>query len=396
MKTPGIPRRTAALVGANGLSATVLGQFQFVLPWVLLDRGYSAGAAALTMALVYTPLLLTAIPAGAACDRADPRWMMKTSNAVALVACAAYPVAVLAGHDWFWLVLLTAVIVGTTRNFSEGALFRAIGDQTQGDSLLRAHALRTTVNQAAVFGSPFVGLLLFREGGGAFVMVGTCALLAGALAVLAVVPRLEHEHEPEPMSAMWDNMLEGFSALRNSRRLRLIGWVYLTWSVFAGASIGMMPAILRDHLGMNEFGASATFIAGAFVVVLLTLPVVRLAQRRFGALLTFVLATFVQGIAIVLLAPSSAAYVAPLWYCLFLLANSAAAASLNGARASAVAHEHQGLLNMTLITFALSGFVIGLVLAAGLLAVLGFAPALLLVGLGMGLTAIGFRRPLTA
>ena len=30
-----IPRRTFGLLGANALAASVLGQFQFVLPWIL-------------------------------------------------------------------------------------------------------------------------------------------------------------------------------------------------------------------------------------------------------------------------------------------------------------------------------------------------------------------------
>jgi len=390
----GVPRRTAALVGANGLSAAVLGQFQFVLPWMLLSRGYSAQLAALTMVFVYGPLLLTAVPAGAACDHTDPRWMMRTSNAVALGACAAYPVAVVLGHDWFVLVLVAAVVVGTTRNFSEGALFRGIGDQTHGSSLLRAHALRTTVNQAAIFGSPFFGLLLFRLGGGGAVMLGICLLLGACLVVLSFVPELERE--AEPISMMRDTVLGGFGTLRDSRQLRLIGLVYLTWNIFAGAAVGMLPAVLREHLDMNEFTASATFIAGAVVVVVLTLPVVRLAQRRFGAILTFVVASSVQGLAMLFFAPSGAAVVAPLVYCVFLLANAAAAASLNGARATAVANEYQGLLNMTLITIGLTGFIVGLVLVAGLLAQVGFAVALLIIGVGMGVNAATFRRPLLA
>jgi hypothetical protein len=85
------------------------------------------------------------------------------------------------------------VVVGSTRNFSEGALFRGIGDATQGPILLRAHALRTTVNQVAVFGSPFVGLLLFRLGSVETVMVGICIALAVALAILGLVPELERQ-----------------------------------------------------------------------------------------------------------------------------------------------------------------------------------------------------------
>ena len=130
MRVLGVPRRTAALIGANALGAAVQGQFQFVLPWMLLSRGHSPQTAALAAGLVYAPLLLTAIPAGAASDNTDPRRLMRIATIVMLVFCALYPLAALAGHDWFVLILIAAVAVGSTRNFGEGALFRGIGDTT--------------------------------------------------------------------------------------------------------------------------------------------------------------------------------------------------------------------------------------------------------------------------
>ena len=395
MKILGVPRRTAALIGANALGAAVQGQFQFVLPWMLLTRDHAPQTAAIAAGLVYGPLLLTAIPAGAASDNTDPRRLMRAATLVMLFFCALYPLAALAGHDWFVLILIAAVAVGSLRNFSEGALFRGIGDTTAtSGTLLRAHALRTTVNQAAVFGSPFVGLLLFRFGGATAVLLGICALLAAAAVILAFVPQLERGSEP--MAVMRENVAVGIASLRLNAKLRTIGWANLTWNVFAGAAIGIMPAVLREHLGMNEVMASVTFIAGAVVVVLLTLPVVRTAQRRFGAVRTFTVAITIQATAIVLFADPRGAIIGPLVYCIFLLANSAAAASLNGARATEVEHDHQGLLNMALLTVGMIGFIAGVVLAAGLLGPLGFGVVLALIGVGMASTAAGFRRPLVA
>jgi len=390
----GIPRRTAALIGANCLAAAVQGQFQFVLPWMLLTRGHSPQAAALAAGLVYVPLLLTAVPAGATSDNADPRRLMRIATVITLVACAAYPLAALAGRDRFALVLVAAVVVGAVRNFSEGALFRGIGDTTRGTTLLRAHAVRTTVNQAAVFGSPFIGLLLFRAGGVSAVMIGICALLVAAVVILGFVPELERGSESA--AVMRENVMDGIASLRASSRLRAIGWVNLTWNLFVGAAIGVMPAVLREHLGMDEVHASVTFIAGAFVVVLLTLPVVRAAQNRVGAISTFIVAITIQGVAVLLFADARAAILGPLIYCLFLLSNSTAAASLNGARAAEVEHDHQGLLNMALLTVGMIGFITGVLLAAALLGRLGFVTVLVLIGAGMAATAVCFRRPLVA
>ncbi len=394
MRRRSTPRRTLALIGANALAAAVQGQFQFVLPWILLARGHSAREAALASAFVYVPLLLTAVPAGAVSDHVDPLRLMRWMTAISLAACALYPLAAVAGHDRFPLVLLAAIVIGTTRNFSEGALFRGLADTTRDAGLLRAHAIRTTVNQAAVFGSPFVGLLLFRFGGAEGVLAGICLLLVAALGILAIVPELGYE--PDPEAIMRENVAEGMASLRANSRLRKIGWVNLTWNVFAGAAIGIMPAVLREHVGMDELQASATFIAGAVVVVVLTLPVVRIAQHRVGAVSTFIFAIVVQGAAVLLFADARIAILAPLLYCLFLLSNSAAAASLNGARAAEVEHDHQGLLNMALLTVGMVGFIAGVVLAAGLLGPLGFGAVLVLIGAGMAATAAGFRRPLVA
>jgi hypothetical protein len=382
------------MISANSLSAAVQGQFMFVLPWMLLARGSSPQTAALATAFIYLPMLVTAVPAGATSDNNDPLRLMRWVTAVPLAACALYPLAALTGRDWFALVLVAAVVVGTTRNLSEGAVFRSLADTTAGEGLLRAHAIRTTVNQAALFGTGFIGLLLFRLGDVEAVMAGVCALYVAALAILAVVPELGRARDPDRL--VRHLVTQGLTSLLRNKLLRRIGWVTLTWSLFGGAAVGIMPAVLREHIGMDEFEASATFVAGAVAVVLLTLPVVRASQRRLGAISTFVVASAVQGTTVILFADTRAALAAPLLYCLFLLANSAAAASLGGARAAEVAHDHQGMLNLVVGTLGLAGFLIGVLLVAGLLGPLGFGLVLALIGVGMTTTALAFRRSLVA
>ena len=101
-----------------------------------------------------------------------------------------------------------------------------------------------------MFGSAFVGLLLFRFGGAAAVLAGICLLYVAALAILAVVPKRDHTLAPDVL--VRERLADGIASLRASPRLRKIGWVPLTWSVFGGAAIGIMPAVLREHIGMNE------------------------------------------------------------------------------------------------------------------------------------------------
>lgn len=391
----GIPRRTLALTAAGSLSGVGQGQFMFVLPWMLLARGHSAAVSALATAFVYVPLLAFAIPAGLVADRADPVRVLRLACVAMLAASALYPIASAAGQDLFWLVFVAAAVAGAMRTFAEAAVLRGIADTTFESGLLRAHAVRSTVNQAAVFGGPFAGLLLFRVGGPEAVMTGICLLTLAAIAVLHLVPPIGEERlaraERIPLSA-------GLASLRGNPRLRAIGWASLTWNGFVGAALGIMPAVLREHVGMDELTASATLVAGAAAVVVLTIPVVRGSQRRVGPITTFVLAVLVQGAALVALAVTNAgvAVLASLAYAVFLLSNSSAAASLNGARALEVDMAHQALVSLTLISVGLVGFVIGIALAATLLDVLGFGAVLVLVGVGMAATAVGFRRPLVA
>lgn len=388
----GVPRRTLALIAANGLSAASQGQFMFVLPWMLLARGHTPRDAALATGFLYVPLLVFAIPAGLASDRLDPRRVLGRALAATLVAAALFPVAALAGHDWFWLVLVAAVVLGIARNYAEGAVMRGLADTTEGSSLLRAHAIRTTVNQAALFGGPFLGLLLFRAGGVSAVMLCVCALNAAALALARVLPQLGHR--PPQDGGEWLTLSAGLASLRESPPLRAIAWANASWNVFSGAALGLMPAVLRQHVGLDEVEASATLIAGAVAVIVGTLPLVRAGQRRAGAAFTFLLAGAAQAVAVLLLAGDSLALIAPLAYIGFQLANSAAAASLNGARALAAGHVHQALLSLVIMAAGMIGFVTGLVLAAWAVGAFGFGVALVLIGIGFAVVAAGFRRPL--
>ena len=108
-------------------------------------------------------------------------------------------------------------------------------------------------------------------------------------------------------------------------------------------------------------------------------PVARGAHRRA---LDVRRAAIVQGATIALPRAAGLAAVAPLLYCVFLLTNSTAAASLDGARALGVEHEQQGLLNLASARSASSGFLGGVVLVAGLLGPLGFGALLALLGVG--------------
>jgi hypothetical protein len=185
-------------------------------------------------------------------------------------------------------------------------------------------------------------------------------------------------------------------SVRANPRLRRIGAANLTWNVFTGSALGILPAVLREHLGLDEITASAAFIAGMVVVVLGTLPVTRGVQRRLGPFPAFLAASAIQGAALLLFVPSALAVLAPLLVAAFLLSNSTAAASLNGARALEIGQDQQALLSLIVMTLGMIGFVLGLLLAALLLGFTDFGLVLALTGLGMAVTAAAFRRPLLA
>ena len=136
---------------------------------------------------------------------------------------------------------------------------------------------------------------------------------------------------------------------------------------------------------MDELQASATFIAGAVVVVLLTLPVVRTPSAGSGAISTFIVAITVQGVARAPLrgrrGPRSSA---PLSTASSCSRTARRPPPSTARRAAEVEHDHQGLLNMALLTVGMIGFIAGVVLAAGLLGQLGFGVVLVVIGIGHG------------
>ena len=240
---------------------------------------------------------------------------------------------------------------------------RGIADTTQGAGLLRAHAVRTTVNQAALFGSPFVGLLLFRFGGVDAVLIGICVLQAVALLLLVPVPRIGGGYE------------RGARHRRAGTRLRLgsdepaaapIGLANLIWNVFAGSALGILPAVLREHLGLDEVTASAAFIAGMVVVVVLTLPVTRGVQRRLGPFPAFLAAIGGPGRGAPAVRPVVAAVLAPAPRLCRSSSRTAPRRRRSTARARSRSHkDQQALLSIIVITLGMIGFVLGLVVRRG-------------------------------
>lgn len=385
-------RRTPALLLANSLSASIQGQFMFVLPWMLLAHGSSPRVAALAAGLVFVPMLVLTVPAGAISDRRDPVRLMQAMLLVGFASSILYPLAVLTGRDWFWLVVLATLVTGSVRLFVEGATLREVGDTTATRWLLRRQTIRSTLNQTAIFASPFLGLLAFRVGGAVAVLVLVSVLYLAALALTVGVrgapDALYEQRRP--------SVVAGFASLLESPRLIWLGVAALVWNLFAGAALGMMPAVLREHARLDEVEASAAFVLAGVAVVGLTLPVVAALQRRLTPADVFLVAVAAQGVAVLLFADVRLAVVAPVVYALFLLTNSIAAAALSGARAIEVAVEHQALLNLVLIAVSLVGYLLGVLLAAGLIGAVGFGAALVVVALGFTVTAAGFRRPLLA
>jgi MFS family permease len=375
---------------ANALSAAIQGQFMFVLPWMLLAEGSSPRVAALAAGLVFLPMLLVTVPAGAISDRTDPARLMRVCFVIGLVSAALYPLALAAGHDWFWLILVAALVTGALRLFVEGAVLREVGDTATSAWLLRRQTIRSTLNQAAIFASPFVGLLAYRAGGGRAVLSLVCLLYA-----LALLLALSASRRPRTVTERRrPSVMAGLASLVASPRLLWIGVAALVWNVFAGAALGMMPAVLREHAALDEVEASVAFVLGGIAVVALTLPVVSRLQRRLEAAGAFLVAVAAEGVAVLLFADARFALLVPLVYAFFLLTNSVAAAALSGARALEVEIDHQALLNLVLISIAIVGYLLGVLLAAGLIGAFGFGVALAVVALGLGGTALSFRKPL--
>lgn len=386
-------RRSVPYLAATVLYSLARSQFAFVLPWMVIARGGSAGTAILSIGCGYVPYLVLAPVAGLAGERRSPRLVIALPLLLVAGVTALYPALAIGHRPPFALVYLAAVAFGAACPFVDAGVFRAIAVRSRSD-VIRVQALRSTLGQAAGFGGPALGLLLFDQGGADAV----CSGIAVALVTAAACAGLGTLGEPGAGGAC------GTATLRDSlrfaganRRLRRILVAVALWNLVAGAAFSLVSPLLA-HAGLSSKQASVVFVTGAAAVVLVTFPLVRAGLARMTQATLFAAIVAVEGAAFAVFSAGAGPALFALYGC-FVIANSVAASTSSSARALAIRPGEQALLNVVANATSSATYLVG-VLATGVAAhILTLRPLALLVATGLVVLGLsieaGRRHPLS-
>lgn len=213
------------------------------------------------------PWFIFAIPAGIITDRVDRRKLILWMDVIRAIAFAiatvviwqALPLATppntgLAQPTTFYVLMFTALLVGTAEVFRDNAAQTMLPSLVNHDALERANGRLWSVE--------LIGNLLVGPALGAFLIVifvpAPFALNSLAYAVaLACVMSLKGNFKPKPNEAKpnWKNELrEAYSFLKSSPLLRYLAWITGCWNLFF--QMAAIALVLHVQENLN-FGATA-------------------------------------------------------------------------------------------------------------------------------------------
>ena len=293
---------TSAFLAAAGNGITLV-----VLPWLVLQRTGSAGAASIVAAAATLPLLVATLVAGTAVDFLGRRRVAMLADAMSALSVAAIPVLALTAGEG---ALTTIVLAGLA---ALGAFFDPAGmtarlsmlpeaAQRAGWTLDHANSVYEAGFSLAYITGPGIGGMLIATIGAINTMWVTaaafgCSILTMAALRLAGADRPEPDQQPDSVVS---GVLEGLRFVWNNKVLRTLGLIDLAVTgLYLPMESVLFPKYFSDrnepaHLGWVLMALSIGGLVGALSWTVLS----RMASKRatvLTATLTFGAASLAIG-----------------------------------------------------------------------------------------------------
>lgn len=284
------------------------------MAWLVLELTGSPFAVGILVLCQFLPFSVFGLFAGVFADRLDPRRLVMTTQAAAMVTATILALLTLLGSIEPWEVYVLAVIRGMVLVL-DGPARQAFTYQMVGPAELpNAVALNSSLfNAARVVGPAIGGVIVAAFGPGFCFAVNAVSFLAVLVALAAM-----NVHELVPLKrdgsrpAIFAGTLEALHYARRSRRVGIVLVLVAVVSTFAFNFNVLLPVLAGETLGAGPevFGIlSATFGAGALVGALLSATIARASVKLL------LLGTAGFGLAELVLAPAQTLAVAAA--CLF-------------------------------------------------------------------------------
>ena len=386
------------LIGAQALSQLGDWLYNVALLAVVFDRTHSAAWLGATTAARVLPIVLLGPVAGVLGDRLDRRLVMVASDVVRAATMVALIAAVGLGLPVWVIPALAglATAAGAPYPSCAAATIARLLGEASAEERTAANSVRAAVGPMAIVTGPLVGAALVAAGG-PLVAFGANAATFALSALLTVAVPDRHAFRPTGGAGddpgLWASLTVGArELLRHREAARLIGADVLCSFVYGVETVVLVTLSIR--LGWHESGygvlIGAVGVGGLFGTAVVT-RVVRLAGRRVviaGALVAV-------GVSLPLMA------VAPLFgvVALLVLVNGAGSLVVEICTETVLQEELSDDVFARAYGFAfpvsIAGIAAGSIIAAPLVAYLGIAGGLALIGATVVAYAMWLSGPVT-
>ena len=377
-------RGIVGLLFAEAVSLTGTRLSMIALPWFVLVTTGSATRTGLVATCEMAPYVLSKALGGPLIDRLGARRISITADVASAIAVGAVPLLHAAGALHFGALLVLVGLAGAVRgpgDTAKGVLVPATAEAA-GMPLARATGLAGTVSRLAdTVGPALAGVIVAGLG-----PLAALALDAGSFAVAAAVigmtaPRTATAAAPDGEGYL-ARLRAGFTFVHRDPLLRAMYLMIATTNLIDTALFGVLLPVWAKESGGGPIAIGA--LSAAFGITALLGSVVAAAvghrmPRRIAYLVGFIIAG----------APRFAvlALGGPLWLVIAVWAGSGLGSGALNPIIQAILVERApremlGRVSAVASSVAWAGIPLGGPVAAGLLALTGLSPALLLCALG--------------
>ena len=238
--------------------ATVVGQtgtwMQTVTQsWLVLQLTDSPFLLGLTSTLQFGPILLFSLFTGVLADRVTRRTLLFVTQSTQGVLALTLGLLVWSGHARYWHVLVVAVMWGIMSAIDQPARQSLVMELVGRASVTSAVGLNSAAfNGARIIGPSIAGVLIARAGLSPGFFLNAIAFVF-AIAMLAMIPG----RPPVPRVAgrtIVEDMLEGLRYSFRTPAVRLIMGLQIILSFCVFNFSVYVPLLARDRLGMGAEG----------------------------------------------------------------------------------------------------------------------------------------------
>jgi MFS family permease len=376
-------RGLVGVLAAHAVALTGTRVSAIAIPWFVLVTTGSAARTGVVVLCEMAPYVLAKALTGPVVDRVGPKKVSVAADVVSAVAVAMIPLLQALGLLSFGALLALVAVVGTFRGPGDSAkevFVPLVAEQAQ-VPLERATGLAGTIERlASTVGPGVAGLVVAAVGPINAITVNAVTFAAGAVIIAVALrdhPAPEHDDDP---GRYLERLGEGWAFIRSDRLLRSILAMVAFTNLLDAAMFSVLLPLWARETGYGPAGIGAVGSAFGVCAVAGSLTATAIGHR-LPRRLTFLVGFLVCG------APRFVAIGAdlPLVAVLVVMGAAGLGAGFLNPVLGAVFYERVprpllGRVNALGDSLSWAGIPLGGVFAAGVVALLGFAPTMFVLG----------------